>query len=83
MRKLKGKIVSDKMEKTAVVEVTRWKKHPKYLKYYKTSNRFKVHNEKNEYKSGTEVIIQETNPISKEKRWKIIGKVEIKTGENK
>jgi len=73
MRKLKGKIVSDKMEKTAVVEVQTWKKHSRYLKYLKTTKRFKAHNENNEYKTGDEVIIQETKPFSKEKKWKIIG----------
>ena len=44
-RRLEGVIVSDKMQKTVVVAVTRFKKHPKYLKYYKVSRRFKAHDE--------------------------------------
>lgn len=69
-------VISDKMNKTRVVEVSRMKQHPKYLKYYKISNRFKAHDEKNEYKTGDKVVIQETRPISKEKRWSIIEKLE-------
>lgn len=74
-KKLKGVVVSDRMEKTAVVLVTRLKKYPKYRKYYKVSKRFKAHNESNEYKTGDKVVIQETRPISKDKRWKIVAKV--------
>jgi small subunit ribosomal protein S17 len=74
MRRLKGKVVSDKMNKTRVVLVERLKKHPIYKKYYKVSKRFKAHDENNEYKVGDNVIIEETRPLSKEKRWKIIGK---------
>ena len=74
-RKIQGKIVSDKMDKTRVVSVTRLKKHPRYKKYYKVTRKFKAHDEKNEYKTGDEVIIEETRPISKDKRWKIIEKI--------
>lgn len=74
-RKLQGVVVSDKMQKTAVVKITHYKKHPKYLKYYEASTRLKAHNENNEYKTGDKVIIQETRPMSKEKRWKIITKI--------
>jgi len=74
-KKLEGVVVSDKMNKTRVVEVTRLKKHPKYLKYFKTRKRFKAHDENNEYKIGDRVVIMETRPISKEKRWKIISKI--------
>lgn len=73
-RKLEGIVVSDKMHKTRVVEVERFKKNAKYLKYYRVSRRFKAHDENNEYKAGDKVIIEETRPISKEKRWKIIKK---------
>jgi len=73
-RKLEGIIVSDKMNKTRVVAITRLKKHPRYKKYYKITQRFKVHDEKNEYKSGDKVLIEETRPLSKEKRWRIINK---------
>ncbi len=75
MRKLKGKIVSDKMQKTRVVTVTRLVVHSRYGKRYQLTTRFKVHDEKNEYKTGDEVVIQETKPISKDKRWIIVGKV--------
>ena len=79
-RTLEGIVVSDKMMKTAVVEVSFSKKHPKYLKYYKVSNRFKAHNENNEYKTGDQVVISETRPLSKEKRWTIVSL--IKKGVN-
>lgn len=75
MRKLEGIVQSDRMNKTRVVAVTRLKRHPRYLKYYKVTSRFKAHDEKNEYKVGDKVIIQESRPLSKEKRWKIIGRV--------
>lgn len=75
MRKLQGTIVSDKMNKTRVIEITRLKQHPKYKKYYKITKRFKAHDENNEYKAGDRVIFEETKPMSKEKRWKIISKI--------
>ena len=73
-RTLKGVVVSDKMQKTAVVEITRLIKHPKYKKYFKSSKRFKAHDEENKYKEGDKVLIQETRPMSKEKRWIVSGK---------
>ncbi|MCL5004443.1 MAG: 30S ribosomal protein S17 [Patescibacteria group bacterium] len=75
MRKLQGTITSDKMDKTRVVSITRLKQHPRYKKYYKITKKFKAHDEKNEYKKGDIVVIEETRPISKEKRWKIINKI--------
>ena len=83
MRKLKGIVVSNKMQKTALVEVTRWRKHPRYLKYYRITKKFKAHDENSEYNMGENVIIQETRPLSKTKRWRIIGKVVAKEGLNK
>lgn len=74
-KKLKGVVVSNHMDKTVVVVVTRLTKYPKYQKYHKVSKKFKAHSEKNEYKIGDHVLIQETRPISKDKRWKIISKV--------
>ena len=71
-RKLKGVVVSDKMSKTRVVAVSRLKKHAKYQKYFKTTKKFKAHDENNQYKVGDKVTIQETRPMSKEKRWIII-----------
>lgn len=74
-KKLEGVVISDKMNKTRVVLVNRFKKHKKYLKYFKVSKKFKVHDENNEYHIGDKVIIEETKPISKEKRWKIVSKI--------
>ena len=68
-RLLKGVVISDKMNKTVVVAVTRLKEHPKYKKRYKVTKKYKAHDEKNERKVGEKVIIQECRPISKEKRW--------------
>jgi small subunit ribosomal protein S17 len=73
-RKLTGVITSDKMTKTRVVAVSTLKKHPKYLKYYKVTTKFKAHDENNEYKTGETVVIEESRPLSREKRWKIIGR---------
>lgn len=73
MRTLKGIIVSDKMAKTVVVRVDRLKKHPKYQKYYRSSAKFKAHDQKQEYRVGDVVQIQETRPLSKDKRWKVAG----------
>jgi small subunit ribosomal protein S17 len=78
MRKIQGIVVSDKMQKTRIVAVERMKMHPRYLKQYKVTARFKAHDEKNEYKTGDQVIIQEIRPLSKDKRWKIIEKIETK-----
>ncbi len=74
-RNITGVVVSDKMTKTRVVAVERLKKHPRYLKYYKVTTKFKAHDENNEYKKGDKVVIEETRPMSKEKRWKIIRKI--------
>ncbi|HVN26098.1 MAG TPA: 30S ribosomal protein S17 [Candidatus Paceibacterota bacterium] len=74
-RKLTGTVVSDRMQKTRVVAVERLKKHPKYVTYYRVTAKFKAHDENNEYKAGDKVVIEETRPISKDKRWRIVGKV--------
>lgn len=66
-----GIIVSDKMDKTRVVLVERLKKHSKYKKYYKITKRFKVDDRKNEYKTGDKVVIEESRPLSKDKKWRI------------
>lgn len=73
-RKLKGIVVSDRMQKTCVVAVMRLKKHPKYNKYYKVTKKYKAHDEENEYKTGDSVVIEETRPMSREKRWKVVKK---------
>ena len=75
IRKITGVVVSDKMTKTRVVAVSRLKKHPIYLKYFKVTTKFKAHDENNEYKTGDTVVIEETRPLSREKRWKIVEKI--------
>lgn len=71
-RQLKGVVVSDKMDKTVVVRVDRTVVHSKYLKRFTVSKRFKAHDEKNEAKVGDLVTIEETRPISKDKRWRVV-----------
>jgi len=73
-KQLKGVIISDKMEKTAVVRVEKIKKHPKYKKRYRIFKKYKAHNPENKFKIGDKVIIEESRPLSKEKRWRIIKK---------
>lgn len=66
-----GEVVSDKMEKTIVVAITRRYMHTKYKKYIKDRKRFKVHDENNECRVGDRVLIEETRPLSKQKRWRL------------
>lgn len=66
-----GRVVSDKMDKTAVVEVVVTKRHPLYKKTYKRTVKYKVHDEKNTCKVDDIVKITETRPLSKEKRWRV------------
>lgn len=63
------------MNKTRVVEIERFRKHPRVHKYYRVTKRFKAHDETNQYKTGEVVLIQETRPRSKGKRWIIVKKV--------
>ena len=72
---LQGIVVSDKMQKTVVVEVERVKEHPKYKRRYKTHKKYKAHDENQEYHVGDVVAIEEANPISKDKCWKVIKKI--------
>ncbi|MBT7553377.1 30S ribosomal protein S17 [bacterium] len=74
-RKLEGEVTSDKMDKTVSVSVTSVKTHSKYKKQYKSSKKYKAHDENNEYKVGDKVTIQECRPISRDKRWRVIKKV--------
>lgn len=68
---LVGKVVSNKMDKTAVVEVNNYKKHPKYHKFTSSAKKYKVHDEENVLNVGDKVEIVECNPISKDKRFKL------------
>ncbi len=74
-RKLKGVVVSDKMQKTVVVKVERVKEHPKYKRRYKVHKKYKAHDEKGEFHVGDNVVIEEVSPISKDKKWKVIEKI--------
>ncbi len=69
---LKGIVISDKMDKTVVVEVTRFVEHKKYGKRIKRSKNYKAHDENNIKKVGDVVEIEETKPISKDKHFKVI-----------
>jgi small subunit ribosomal protein S17 len=66
-----GIVTSNKMQKTVVVEVLRLVRHAKYKKYVKRLLKFKAHDERQECQPGDKVLIVETRPISKEKRWKV------------
>jgi small subunit ribosomal protein S17 len=68
-RKLQGIVVSDKMQKTVVVEVERIKEHPKYKRRFKIHKKYKAHDEKGEFHVGDKIIIEECAPISKDKKW--------------
>ena len=67
-----GVVLSDKMQKTIVVQIQRKALHPEYGKVIKKANKFKVHDEKNEAKIGDRVRIVETRPLSKDKRWRLV-----------
>lgn len=71
-----GKVVSDKMDKTIVVAVETYKKHPLYGKRVKYTKKFKAHDEHNKAKVGDIVRIMETRPLSKEKRFRLVDVVE-------
>ena len=74
-KQLIGRVISDKMQKTVVVEVERMKESVKYKRRYKTHKRYKAHNEAGEFKLGDTVVIEECRPISKDKKWKAIKRV--------
>jgi small subunit ribosomal protein S17 len=66
-----GLVVSDRMNKTRVVAVERTFRHPRYERVIKRTSRFKAHDEQNEAHVGDRVLIVETRPLSKDKRWRI------------
>ena len=74
-RQLTGKIVSDKMSKTVVVRVERQKLYPKYKARYRVSKKYKAHVDNKDYRVGDRVVIEETRPVSKDKRWRVIKKI--------
>ena len=67
-----GIVLSDKMNKTIVVQVRRHSRHPRYGKVLEKAKKFKAHDEKNEAKIGDRVRIAETRPLSKEKSWRLV-----------
>ncbi len=71
-RELRGVVVSDKMQDTVVVAVTRFVKHPKYRKFIKRVKKFHAHNPENKVKAGDKVTIRECKPISKTKRFEVV-----------
>jgi len=73
-KKITGKVISDKMDKTVVVNTSRYVAHKKYGKYFKIDKNYKAHDEKNEYKVGDMVIIEECRPLSKDKNFTVLGK---------
>lgn len=71
-RVLVGRVVSDKMDKTVVVEVERRVLHPRYRKYVSRSQKYKAHDEENTYKVDDVVVIRESRPLSRTKRWVVV-----------
>ncbi|HET6946606.1 MAG TPA: 30S ribosomal protein S17 [bacterium] len=67
-----GVVVSDKMDKTVVVQVETLRRHPMYGKTMRHLRKFKAHNEGNEAHAGDRVLIMETRPLSKDKRWRVV-----------
>lgn len=70
-KRLVGFVVSDKMDKTVTVQVEGLKKHPAYKKYVTRSSKYKAHDEQNDCRVGDKVLIEETRPLSRDKRWKV------------
>ncbi|UCG20062.1 MAG: 30S ribosomal protein S17 [Deltaproteobacteria bacterium] len=66
-----GVVISDKMDKTVVVQVDRLVRHPVYKKYVRRRAKFKAHDENNTCQKGDRVVIRETRPLSKTKRWQV------------
>ncbi len=78
-RRLIGVVVSDKMEKTVIVRVTRRFQHPKYGKTIEKSKKYHVHDEFSQSKEGDVVEIEECRPLSKTKRWRLVRILEHET----
>jgi len=73
---IQGVVSSDKMDKSRVVVVERRVKHPLYKKYVKKTSKFMAHDEQNDSHIGDTVVIMETRPLSKKKRWRLVEIVE-------
>ncbi len=75
-KQLQGVVVSDKMDKTVTVEINTKTLHKKYKKYVKRRAKYKAHDENNACKVGSKVVIEETRPLSKTKRWRVLQIIE-------
>jgi small subunit ribosomal protein S17 len=71
-----GKVISDKMDKTAVVLIERLVKHPEYKRYIRRRKKYAVHDEENQCHEGDTIRFMETRPLSKSKRWRLVEIVE-------
>lgn len=71
-----GRVISNKMQKTAVVEVTRRVKHPLFHKFFVKRKKYKVHDEKSECGIGDRVLMRECPPVSRDKRWVVVEIIE-------
>ena len=80
VRTLTGRVVSDKMDKSAVVMVERKIRHPLYGKYIRRSTKLHIHDENNECKQGDTVTIKQCRPISKTKSWQLLEVVDRSVG---
>ena len=76
-----GRVTSDKMDKTVVVSVERLRRHPIYKRVVRLSSKFKAHDEENSARVGNTVRIEESKPLSREKRWRVIEVVARGSGE--
>lgn len=75
IQQLEGVVVSDKMTRTVVVEVTRLMKHRQYGKFVTVSKRYKAHDADSQYHTGDKVVIKACPPISRDKRWTVVKKI--------
>ncbi|MBI4425979.1 MAG: 30S ribosomal protein S17 [Candidatus Kerfeldbacteria bacterium] len=74
-RRLMGTVVADRMAKTVVVRIERVKTHPQYRKQFRVSTKLKAHDEQRQFHVGDRVVIEETRPWSKDKRWRVVSRV--------
>lgn len=70
-----GTVISAKMQKTVVVETERWEQHSKYKKYIRRRTKLYAHDERAECQQGDRVLLMETRPLSKLKRWRVVKKL--------
>lgn len=80
-KQLSGRVVSDKMQKTVVVEVIRTSRHPVYNKVLRRAKKYLAHDENQECREGDWVTIEETRPISRRKRWRVVGNTSRESAE--